>query len=1319
MKKVNRYIIMCIVLMASTFCYGQEIFVKNHTSAEFPNSSFELFLLDENGNYINNATLGSISIDDANSGSCSISSFTNNSAPNTEFDLTIAFDMAIGTSVSDTLFSYAKEVLNEICNTMQAENIKMAVTSFDHLSYLHQPYTMDYDSLHNARSFFKQAPVSFLSSVFDDSPTAAINVAKSDKHSALLLVTDSYDEIEESSIIEKAKADNISIFVLQIGNTISSSLKEVALQSGGAYFDEFDFISLPAKTASSLASALLFSYKPYLVEYKDNNTCNRKHDITIKYSGISDKEVKFEYTDKHVNRPTLEATTPDNKPYYGFSIVKPETESSIGITITAVNSDINIDSVYIMRGEEVNLPPFNDILKITKDTHPKILKEGKSFDVTLKFHPVDSAMIFTKLVIVSDACIGDEIFITAGYPSVAPKDKPTLKGISPKENDIFQVGDSVKIEWQGLLPEDMVHITFLSDEEGEIVRLDSLAKVYGEYDTESPSVFHHWPLGPDHLIDSARFELIQWWPNKIGEANILRHDDEVNSAFFSNDPSNSRIITASGDSTVSIWDSQSGQHLTSIKTNGGVVFAEYTHDNTGFLTASDDRLVTVWNATTYDSLMTFKMPGITTVALFSLNDDYVIAADLKGNIKIWDITQPDAEPIYSKVFNYQGTYPIRSVDIHPTIDGLIMFACYNGNVYFDNFLVDDDDFLNILSIHQGLGKEGVRDINLQHCAFNETGDMFAVASDPTKIDGKIIDKNVSVWSFDTSDYTFSLYHTIDSDVCGLANSLTFKNYAPLGNMLVVSNTSNNIYVWDVDTKMQHDYFIGVDTEHEEAVKTCAFNFDCNIMLTSSVDHTARLWYRDHISVQIDTTDYFSLELPNIEGHGIDFDYCAINYNSDTLSLVALRNTSNIPVIIEAIELTGSDKDHFLIVDDIISELPLKLQPGEVRNIAIRFSPKSSGDFACNLDVSYKNNIPQAFFDRGDVLEKFTFPITGSGYIRELTTVSDLLNFESIEIYESGLIEKQVFIENKSPLDITISNVGIDGFAAQEFSIQDLGFNEMGYVLTAGSSLPVVISFTPNEYGEKSAQLIYESDAMFNPIPVNLFGHSIPIITDSLLIRIDNITGEPGDIVSLPIKLVASDLANSYEKIDGFSGYIKFNKNVLVPVGNFEIDSTAGDYRFIKVDLPKDADANNILKTIEFEVGLGNIEVSPITLEDFTSIGLAKVRIVEENAEFTLTGFCKEGSIPRLFEQDGSIALGQNMPNPFTEETTFSFDVLESGTTKLYITNIEGKTLKTICNKNLEPGHHEIPFVNTDLPLGKYFYTLETPTQKHTKSFIIE
>jgi len=81
-------------------------------------------------------------------------------------------------------------------------------------------------------------------------------------------------------------------------------------------------------------------------------------------------------------------------------------------------------------------------------------------------------------------------------------------------------------------------------------------------------------------------------------------------------------------------------------------------------------------------------------------------------------------------------------------------------------------------------------------------------------------------------------------------------------------------------------------------------------------------------------------------------------------------------------------------------------------------------------------------------------------------------------------------------------------------------------------------------------------------------------------------------------------------------------------------------------------------------------------------------------------------------------LYQNYPNPFNPETTIKFDLVKSDNVKLVVYNSKGQSVKTLIDKRLNKGLHQVKLYVNDLSNGVYFYSLITKNSVITKKMML-
>jgi len=81
-------------------------------------------------------------------------------------------------------------------------------------------------------------------------------------------------------------------------------------------------------------------------------------------------------------------------------------------------------------------------------------------------------------------------------------------------------------------------------------------------------------------------------------------------------------------------------------------------------------------------------------------------------------------------------------------------------------------------------------------------------------------------------------------------------------------------------------------------------------------------------------------------------------------------------------------------------------------------------------------------------------------------------------------------------------------------------------------------------------------------------------------------------------------------------------------------------------------------------------------------------------------------------------LYQNYPNPFNPSTIISYDLRSAGYVTIKIYDITGKLVKSLVNKEQQPGTYNINFSSEGLSSGIYFYRLSTVGFTDTKKMIL-
>lgn len=91
---------------------------------------------------------------------------------------------------------------------------------------------------------------------------------------------------------------------------------------------------------------------------------------------------------------------------------------------------------------------------------------------------------------------------------------------------------------------------------------------------------------------------------------------------------------------------------------------------------------------------------------------------------------------------------------------------------------------------------------------------------------------------------------------------------------------------------------------------------------------------------------------------------------------------------------------------------------------------------------------------------------------------------------------------------------------------------------------------------------------------------------------------------------------------------------------------------------------------------------------------------------------KEQILPKSF------VLKQNYPNPFNPSTTIEFGVPKTVNVRIEVYNIAGQRVKTLLNRKMQAGNHEVKFNAENLSSGMYYYRIEAGEYQDVKKMIL-
>lgn len=201
--------------------------------------------------------------------------------------------------------------------------------------------------------------------------------------------------------------------------------------------------------------------------------------------------------------------------------------------------------------------------------------------------------------------------------------------------------------------------------------------------------------------------------------------------------------------------------------------------------------------------------------------------------------------------------------------------------------------------------------------------------------------------------------------------------------------------------------------------------------------------------------------------------------------------------------------------------------------------------------------------------------------------------------------------------------------------------------------------------------------------------------NKFIIEWNNCVNNFDDVSPEKFQIVLYD-PQHYETVDG-NGEIQFNYHT---VSNPDANN---NYATIGIENPMQTDGVKYSFSSLFPASATPLEA-----------GLA-VKFTTDNPDSYTAN--EPDAIPNL------VQLHQNYPNPFNPQTTIEFSIPNSQNVNLAIYNAKGQLVKTLLQKEIEAGHHQVVWYGKDkqnepVSSGIYFYKLKTQNNEFLRKCLL-
>lgn len=1305
----------------------QTLFFFNLDKSRYPILSSDYIYLDNTNNYLDITSEKKINILD---NTLKLEAISKIGAGQSKFDvnnIVIAFDLSIDTIVNTSLgeakskFDITKEIAKQVVLNDNLSKSNYSILPFDYKNYPiligsknKAEISQVIDDLGSYRfssidTLFSSLPYS-LNNFFSLEKINEISHNKKVKNTVLLFTDKniSADSLTLSIYTNILKQNNINIVLCFLGNDLSNEFKtlcSVSNESESGYYIS-DLNKLRLNSNNSIDSVLYYSkvlngfvngVKPSHFLWYAKYNCDKYHMVEMSIDGTSTSaNFGYELEDNLKSRLIID------KPYINFSNIVPKSTAEEEITFTADNTDITISKFEIENDYDNT---FSIIEGQINESKPLVVTKGDSHKVKIRFSPIDSTIVFIKLVARSTACAGQEVWITGGFPNTPPKRK-NVQIVNPECKDLVFANDTFSVRWAGVLPKDIIQLDY-SLNNGQ--KWDTLA-------TNLTDLSYIWNV-PDVESNQALVKIVQLWPNNIGKTVTLKHNDALNIARFSY--MSDKIVTASKNGEVLLWSAKTGGFIRSLIDSTSVVktkaftksanYAEFSYDGRLVAAGSDDGYCKVWNIADGTILYKFQNNSkVLDIALGKNNGLLALSTDT-GYVRIYNLrAKKGQELIYeflpdssqksslSKINHLEFTNKSGNTLITAGSKGIVKFWDIS-NLLNPNVSDKTPILTKAIDIKDKQGNGG----KVISFAINTNDDRLAVVDQLTK--------NCSIWDLNQNKMLYKVNHNTysqdEKDTSKtkvdpvIINSVSFFNSGQIP-LLVTSGVNNRAVVWNAITGDSLKALF----EHTNSVQSTFYNFDGSMVVTSSWDSTAKIWNLNQKDLQADTSNcVFRIVKPQMKVNAITAPTTLVTESKEFYVSDFISNLSDFPYLIKKVDISGPNKGEF-VINEISGKSPKQkkiIDSMAILDAKIVFKPLSVGERNAVIDVYTPGR-------------KFSIPISGTAIEKELIQPSLYYDFATVEVGDFKNKKVVDFLENSVSKTITINNISLYKVNSEHFKILDKGKSS----LSSKEKTDINIRFNPRSSGRIFSVLEVTSEANNSPIKILLGGQGVTPYIDSLRLKLSPVQANVSDVVNLRLEIEKISQGELKTNVSGIQTRIKFNSTILNPLEKYPYDEISNNVREIGFTIPLntnqikeklDLNEGVVVVEIPFKVTLGNDTLSKVEIFASTPLENASVAIFEESTTFNILNFCREGGV-RTIETGGRLEIKQNYPNPANDLTSIDFSVIEQGKYYMFLQDVSGNVVFELLNQELVNGDYTIKFDTQNIPSGLYNIVLQTPSQ---------
>jgi WD40 repeat protein len=323
---------------------------------------------------------------------------------------------------------------------------------------------------------------------------------------------------------------------------------------------------------------------------------------------------------------------------------------------------------------------------------------------------------------------------------------------------------------------------------------------------------HFCAFSPDgsRILSASGDMTLKLWDAHTGAEliTLAGHQDTVNSCAFS--PDGSRIVSASRDGTLRLWDVHTGVELAALVGHENAVCAcAFSPDGNRVLSGSYDNTLKLWDYASGTELATLVGHEDSVLACaFSSDGSRIISASNDRTLKLWDA---------------KTTHEIATLSGHTGWVEACAFSPDGSRI----ISASQDCTLKVWDAKTGAELTTLRghEDMVEACAFSSDGSRIISAS---------TGRTLILWDAEKGSKVATLLRRHKGEFALWQNAFAFS---PDGSRIISSSRNMSLTLWDSRTGAELATLVG----HADLVKACAFSPDGNLILSASRDMSLKVW----------------------------------------------------------------------------------------------------------------------------------------------------------------------------------------------------------------------------------------------------------------------------------------------------------------------------------------------------------------------------------------------------------------------------------------------------------------------------------------------